>query len=53
MRLLLGLAAGVVIGGYVGYAGWLCPDGMCPLTGSWQGGSMVGGLLGLLTCGRW
>jgi len=46
---IVGLTA--AIGGVVGGSGWLCPDGSCPITGSWFGGATVGGFLGLSLSG--
>lgn len=53
MRPLLGLIFGVLAGGILGYSQIFCFGGTCPLTGTWLGGAMVGGLFGyLLLSGR-
>ncbi len=51
MRRILGLVLGAVAGGVLGYSQVLCPGGTCPLTGSWLGGALLGGALGLLIAG--
>lgn len=50
-RQIAGLLGGAVIGGAVGYSQVLCPNGACVFTGSWYGGAMFGGLLGLMLLG--
>lgn len=45
------VATGVLIGAIVGQSGVLCPNGQCALTGTWMGGSFIGGLLGLAISG--
>lgn len=39
------------IGGTVGYSQIFCPDGQCQITGSWYGGGIIGGLLGMVLAG--
>ncbi len=51
MRMLIGIIVGAGIGAAVGYSQILCFNGQCPLTGSWQGGALIGGWLGLLLAG--
>ncbi len=51
MRRLVGLVIGVLAGGVLGYYHVLCPGGTCPLTGTWVGGALLGGMLGLLLAG--
>ena len=51
MRMILGLAIGGVVGAAIGHWGFLCPGGTCPITGSWYGGGVFGGLLGLILSG--
>ncbi len=48
MLRMIGAIVGAGAGGWVGHARLLCFDGQCPLTGSWWGGALIGGLLGLL-----
>lgn len=51
MRTLLALAAGAAIGALVGHSQVLCPTGTCAITGSWMGGGVVGGLMGMTLVG--
>ncbi len=44
--LMIGL--GALVGGALGYSQVFCPDGNCQITGSWYGGGIIGGWLGLL-----
>lgn len=46
MRVWIGLAIGALVGGLIGYSQLLCPDGSCAITGSWFGGSILGGFGG-------
>ena len=46
MWMWIGMSVGAAVGGVVGYAQWLCPDGSCAITGSWYGGALVGGFVG-------
>ena len=51
MRLLITIlliASGIVLGGLVGHSQVLCADGTCVITGSWYGGAIAGGLLGMV-----
>ena len=52
MKQVFTILAGVGIGAAVGYSQFFCPDGSCPLTGSWYGGAVLGGMLALLFTGR-
>lgn len=55
MRLLTPLAwliGGATVGGLVGWSGILCFNGTCAITGSWMGGAVFGGLIGLAIAGR-
>ena len=52
MRRLVGLAIGAVAGGVLGYTHVLCPGGTCPLTGSWFGGALLGGVVRPAAGGR-
>ena len=51
MRRLLGLALGLLAGGILGHYHFFCPGGTCPLTSTWLGGAVIGGLLGMLLLG--
>jgi len=52
MRVILGFVIGGFIGGLVGYYQWLCSSGSeCALVGSWYGGALIGGLLGIAVSG--
>jgi hypothetical protein len=51
VRTLIGIGIGAVVGGVVGYSQILCFDGTCPLTGSWVGGALIGGFLGMMVTG--
>jgi hypothetical protein len=54
MRLLptlLIIAASAVLGGFIGHSQVLCADGTCVITGSWYGGAIFGGLLGMILAG--
>ncbi|MCA9291943.1 MAG: hypothetical protein KDA25_12495 [Phycisphaerales bacterium] len=51
MRTMLGLIAGAGLGAAVGHSQILCADGQCIITGSWYGGAVIGGLLGLMLLG--
>jgi hypothetical protein len=52
MKSLIGLGIGAVIGGIVGYSQILCmAGGACPLTSSWYGTAIFGGILGFLIAG--
>ena len=46
--IILGFA---IVGAAVGYSQVLCPDGYCPLTGSWPGGTAAGAMVGLVVAG--
>jgi len=48
MRQVLGVLLGAIGGGLLGYSQWICPGGQCMLTGSWVGGALLGGVMGLL-----
>mgnify|MGYP000844244477 FL=1 len=47
--MVLGAAAGAALG----YSRILCFTGECPLTGSWQGGALVGVFGGLIVLDRY
>ena len=51
MRRILGLAVGLLAGGILGHYQFFCPGGTCPLTSTWLGGAVIGGLLGTLLLG--
>jgi len=48
---IIGVGIGAMLGGVAGYVNMLCMTGTCPLTGSWQGGAMIGGVFGLALLG--
>ena len=48
---ILGIALGAALGAAIGYSELLCPDGGCQITGSWYGGAMFGGIMGLALTG--
>jgi len=55
MRLLTPLTwliGSATIGGLVGWSGIVCANGTCVITGSWMGGALLGGLIGLAIAGR-
>ena len=45
---LLLIVLGATIGAVIGHTQVLCQDGACAMTGSWYGGALTGGLLGLI-----
>jgi thioredoxin 1 len=47
LRPIIGLLIGAAIGGAIGYFG-RCSTGACPLTSTWYGGAIFGGIMGLL-----
>jgi len=51
LKSTLGVAMGAGLGSAIGYSQLLCPDGGCPLTGSWYGGAMFGAIMGLALTG--
>ncbi len=51
MKRLLFPIIGAGIGAAIGYSQVLCPDGQCALTGSWYGGALIGGMLGMMFTG--
>ena len=51
MRRLIGLTIGLLAGGILGHYHFFCPSGTCPLTSSWLGGAVIGGLFGFLLLG--
>ncbi len=52
MKGLIGLGIGAIIGGIVGYSQILCTaTGACPITGSWYGAAIFGGILGFVIAG--
>ena len=46
-RLAIGVTAGALLGGLIGYFGQ-CSTGTCPLTATWWRGAIFGGLMGLM-----
>lgn len=48
---ILGVALGSGLGAAIGYSQLLCPDGQCQITGSWYGGALFGGILGMALIG--
>jgi hypothetical protein len=51
MKTVLGIAIGAVVGGLIGYSQVLCAGGQCVITGSWYGGAILGGLVGMFLTG--
>ena len=51
MKQFVAILIGAGLGAAIGYSQFLCPDGTCPLTGSWYGGAVIGGMLGLMFTG--
>ena len=51
MKRLLGLAIGAAIGAGLGHSQVLCTGGECAAIGSWYGGAILGGFLGLMLAG--
>lgn len=47
-KLWLMIGLGALVGGAIGASQVLCPDGSCQITGSWYGGAVIGGWVGLL-----
>ena len=47
IKTLAGIAVFALIGAAVGYSKILCLNGQCPITGTFYGGGIVGGVLGL------
>lgn len=50
---LAAAALGAGIGAWIGHARVLCADGSCPMTGSWYGAALVGGLLAFSLAGSY
>jgi hypothetical protein len=50
-KAILIVLTGAAIGGVLGYYKVFCLSGECSLTGSWQGGAAIGGLLALTLLG--
>lgn len=51
LKPLLGISLGAVFGAAIGHSQLLCPDGQCAITGSWYGGAMFGGIMGMAVIG--
>jgi hypothetical protein len=51
MRRIIGLVVGAALGSGLAYYYGTCSTGACPLTSSWIGGAIVGGLLGMFVVG--
>ncbi len=51
VRSLMIIAVCAGIGAALGYSQILCPNGQCALTGSWQGGALLGGVIGMMFSG--
>lgn len=51
MRKIVGILIGAGIGGVIGYSQILCFGGQCAIVGSWQGGAMLGVLIGMMFTG--
>lgn len=50
-KVILAILIGAGLGALIGYTQVFCWDGQCAMTGSWYGGSLLGGwIAGLLTC---
>jgi len=51
VRSIIIIAVCAAAGAAIGYSQVLCPNGQCALTGSWQGGALLGAVIGLLFSG--
>lgn len=51
MRTIVIILIGAGIGAAIGYSQILCFGGQCAITGSWQGGAMIGAVLGMMFSG--
>ena len=51
MKQILAILIGAGLGATIGYSQIFCPDGTCPLVGSWYGGAVIGGMVGLMFTG--
>ncbi|MEM1355643.1 MAG: DUF6132 family protein [Planctomycetota bacterium] len=51
LKTAMGIGLCAALGAAVGYSQLLCPNGGCNITGSWYGGAMFGGVMGLALTG--
>ena len=48
MKQILAILIGAGLGATIGYSQIFCPDGTCPLVGSWYGGAVIGGIVAVI-----
>jgi len=51
VKRLIAILIGAGVGAAIGYSQVLCTDGQCALIGSWYGGAMIGGFVGMAFTG--